>query len=184
MALAPDMDRSAELARLLGADQLARPARPLSDGTDGRRDPSPSWDEWYSWPLSIRRLLLPYMAPAGNGWGRAPGITPDELVTITGAGSIDAALMAWRRACLMARRGADGWDGPDVDEWAATDARAESDAMLYGPAEYAALLCISVPALWKRKQRGQLPAPDLVLSRVPIWTGETVRIFAEWGDND
>lgn len=80
----------------------------------------------------------------------------------------------------MARRGSSGWESTDVDAWEAADRLAETDAELYGPAELAELLGISVPNLHQRRHRGLLPAADLTLSRVPIWTGETIRTWQEW----
>lgn len=167
---------TAELDRLIGSDRLARPARPLGEGTPGQRDPSPTWDPWYCLPLTTRRQLLPFMAPA-----RSPGgLALDDLADLIGAGSLDDALTRWARACQMARRGSSGWDSPDVDAWEAADRLAETDAELYGPAELAELLGISVPNLHQRRHRGLLPAADLTLSRVPIWTGETIRTWQEW----
>jgi hypothetical protein len=164
--------QSAELDRLLGADRLARPLRPLGEGTAGSRDPSPTWDAWYSLPLTQRRRLLRYMAPAGQG------LSLDDVAQLIGAGSLDDALEKWARACSMAR--GDGWDVPDVDEWAAADAQAESDAELYGPQELAARLGISVNTLHRRRHRGALPPADMTISKVPIWTGQTVREWEEW----
>jgi hypothetical protein len=168
------LDRSSELERLLGADRLAQPLRPLGDGTSGRRDPSPTWDAWYSLSLTLRRRLLPFMAPAGHG------LSPDDMADAIGASSIDQAIDAWARVCQLARRGGSGWEIVDLADWQAADRQAEADAELYGPAELAERLGITVPALYQRKTRGQLPAPDMTISKVPIWTGETLRIWAEW----
>ena len=114
---------SAELERMLGADRLARPALPLaSDGTAGRRDPSPTWDPWYCLPLNRRRRLIRYMAPAGER-----GLALDELADLIGAGTLDEALTRWARACELARQ---DLAGDDVDAWAAADAQAAADAEL------------------------------------------------------
>ena len=169
-------DRSAELERLLGADRLARPLYPLaSDGTAGRRDPSPTWDPWFCLPLTQRRRLLRFMAPTGEG------ISLDDMADMVGAGSLDDALQRWARACLMARKGADGWEltRDEVSDWAESDAQLEADSELYGPQELAWRWGISVPALHQRRHRGKTPEPDLVISQVPIWTGETVRVWEE-----
>lgn len=169
------IDTGAELARLLDADRLARPQRPLGEGSNGRRDPSPTWDSWYQLPMTTRRQLLAYMAPAGQG------LALDDVADMIGAGSLDDALNRWARACQLARRGAVAdWAPVDAAEWQAADALADADATLYGPAELAELLGISLANLHQRRHRGQLPAHDLILSRVPIWTGETIRLWQEW----
>lgn len=171
-------ERGAELARMMGGDRLARPAYPLAaDGTAGRRDPSPSWDPWYCLPLARRRSLVRYMAPAGD----RGGLLLDQVADLIGAGSLEEALARWAAACTMARATDAGWDltPAEIDDWAAADALASSDAELYGPQELAARWGISTPALAKRKERGQTPAPDLTISKVPIWTGETIRHFEE-----
>jgi hypothetical protein len=168
--------QAAELGRLLGADRLARPARPLGEGTNGRRDPSPTWDDWYTMPLQTRRQLLPFMAPAGQG------LKLDDIADMIGAGSIADALERWAQACQLARRGGAmaELDRGEVADWERSDALAESDALMYGPAELAELLGTSVANVHQRRHRGQLPEPDLTLSRVPIWTGETLRLWQEW----
>jgi hypothetical protein len=85
----------------------------------------------------------------------------------------------------MARRADVRWDSVNVDDWARADAQAEADAELYGPAELAERWGISVPNLHQRLSRTRrgiaelAPLPDLTLSRVPIWTGETIRIWEE-----
>jgi hypothetical protein len=117
------------------------------------------------------------MAPADGG-----GLQPDDMADLIGAETIDDALDAWARACQMARRGASGWDDVDVEDWAVADARAQADAELYGPSEFADLLGITTTNLYQRKSRGLLPDPDLSISKVPIWTGETIRIWIEWGN--
>ena len=133
-------DRSAELHRLMDGDQLARPERPLGEGTAGRRDPSPTWDPWYSLPLTQRRQLLRFMAPAGHG------LQLDQVAQLIGAGDLEHALRTWARACDMARRGATGWETIDAAEWEAADLLAEQDAELYGPA--------GSPTCWgSRRQR-------------------------------
>jgi hypothetical protein len=164
---------SAELDRLMGADRLARPAYPLAaDGTAGRRDPSPTWDPWYTLSLAERRRLVRFMAPAGGG-----GLSLDDVAQVIGAGSLDDALSQWARACNLAR--GQGWDAQGWSEWADMDAQAESDCELYGPQELAERWGISVPALHQRRHRGQTPAPDMTISKVPIWTGETIRVWEE-----
>lgn len=168
------LDHSAELERLLGSDRLARPLYPLaSDGTAGRRDPSPTWDPWFCLPLTQRRRLIRFMAPAGEG------VSLDDMADMVGAGTLDDALARWARACLMARSADTGWDAIDADEWQAHDAELEADSELYGPQELAYRWGISVPALHQRRHRGQCPTEDLVISKVPIWTGETVRVWEE-----
>jgi hypothetical protein len=164
---------SAELERLMGADRLARPAYPLaSDGTAGRRDPSPTWDAWYCLSLTERRRLVRFMAPAGDG-----GLSLDDLAMVVGAGSLEDALSAWARACNLAR--GQGWDAQAWSEWADADAQLESDCELYGPQELAGRWGISVAALHQRRHRGQCPAEDLTISKVPIWSGETIRVWEE-----
>jgi hypothetical protein len=156
-------------------DELERPLYPLAaDGTAGRRDPRPEWDAWYCLSLAERRQLVRFMAPAGQG-----GIGIDDLVSLVpGAGSIDDALAAWSGACHLVRSSSKA-DLLDLDDWRDANAQAEADAELYGPAELAARWGISVPALHQRRHRGQCPTEDLTLSRVPIWSGETIRVWEE-----
>lgn len=167
-----------DVLHLLGADRLARPERPLSEGIAGKRDPSPTWDPWYSLSLPVRRQLLPWMAPAGD----TRALTLDQVAALIGAGDLDHAMHLWAHACHRARHGAaaDALSASDVAEWQAADAQAEDDAALYGPAELADLLGISVANVHQRRHRGLLPPADLTLSRVPIWTGETIRLWQEW----
>jgi hypothetical protein len=169
-----ELAESAELERLMGTDRLARPLYPLaSDGTAGKRDPSPTWDAWYCLSLTERRRLVRYMAPAG-----ASALSLDQMAALIGAGSLDDALSTWARACNMAR--GQGWDAIDADEWAAADRQASEDAELYGPQELAARWGISVPALHQRRHRGACPTEDMTISKVPIWSGQTVREWEEW----
>jgi hypothetical protein len=64
------MDRG-ELDRLMGTDRMARPDRPLGEGSArGDRDPRPSWDTWYTYPLAARRQLLRFMAWVQVGTGK------------------------------------------------------------------------------------------------------------------
>lgn len=126
-------------------------------------------------PMTTRRQLLPFMAPAGRG------ISLDDMADMIGAGSLDDALATWARTCQLARKGsASTWAADDVAEWAAADALANADAELYGPAELAERLGTTVANIHQRRHRGQLPPHDLILSRVPIWTGETIRLWEEW----
>lgn len=80
-------------------------------------------------------------------------------------------------ACHLVRTGESA--SLDVDAWEYENAQADADAELYGPAELATRWGISVPALHQRRHRGQCPPEDLTLSRVPIWSGETIRHFEE-----
>lgn len=164
--------------RIMGGDHLARPLYPLggTGRTDGRRDPSPQWDHWYEgFTLSQRRVLLAFT--------REGGLRPEELAGELGC-TIDEALERWARACQMARQRTEPVRDVDAGlaDWAAADAQAQADAELYGPQELAARWQCSVPALWKRKERGRTPAPDMTISGVPIWTGETLRLWDEWAD--
>ena len=81
----------------------------------------------------------------------------------------------------MARTGADGWEmsRDELDDWEQSDAQLEADSELYGPQELAYRWGISVPALHQRRHRGQCPTEDLIISKVPIWTGETIRVWEE-----
>jgi hypothetical protein len=115
------------------------------------------------------------MAPAGD----PSGITPDVLADVIGADSIDDALERWAQACHLAR--GIGWemDRGTLDDWQLAEEQRERDAELYGPQEYAELLGCSAAAFHQRRRRGQVAEPDLVLSKVPIWSGYTIRTFHE-----
>ena len=53
--------------------------------------------------------------------------------------------------------------------------QAERDAEIMGPQELAAELGTSVEAIWQRKRRDKLPAPDMTVSKVPMWRRGTLR---------
>jgi hypothetical protein len=111
------------------------------------------------------------MAPSGQG------IALDDMAQVIGAESLDDALSAWARACNLAR--GQGWDDQAWSEWMDADAQLEADCELYGPQELADRWGCTVPALHQRRHRGYTPEPDMVISKVPIWTGETIRVWEE-----
>lgn len=173
----------AELERLTGCEQLARPAQPLAD--DGRRDPSRLWDAWYG-EVSVRerRELLGFMAPAGGG------VSLDQLAGELFC-SIDTAFACWRDACqavrtaraharTAARTAAELMADPMSDlyaaEWEQFDAEQlrRGAGTIWGPQELAKAEGITIAAMWKRRERGKYPPADLIVSKVPLWHVETL----------
>lgn len=150
-----------ELDRLLGDDRLARPQRPLSEGSArGDRDPRPSWDWWYGLTLTERRQLMRFMAPAGSG------LQPDDLQQVIGADSIDQALEQWRQACHLARRTVTRDMVSDM-EWEATQ---QALAEIVGPHEIAERLQVELGTVHQWRKRLLMPAPQRVISKVPLWS--------------
>ena len=157
------LEATAELERLMGPDRMARPLKPLGEGSDAaNRDPRSSWDAWYSLPMAARRRLLPYMAPAGHG------LQPDDAAMVMGVDTPDAALERWAAACELARAGA--WspkaDAPEWEWQAAQDALAD----IVGPHEVAAELGVAIGTVHQWRKRGLMPEPTRVISGVPLWT--------------
>ena len=47
-----------------------------------------------------------------------------------------------------------------------------------GPAEVAAMIGVKKATVHQANARGRMPAPDLIVSRVPIWTRERIVAWA------
>lgn len=144
-------------------DKLARPV-PVRRRGRLYRNPAAEWD-WF------------YVLDAGlQAWIRrnvmaADGLPPDELAELAGWDDVETWGAALVSACNVARDRdvSSSWD----DTYAADD-----DGDLVGPDELAGLLDVSRATIRQWRHRGLLPAADLELSGLPIWTLRTVRDWA------
>lgn len=161
---------ASELERLCGTDRMARPSKPLGEGTCGKRDPSPVWDAWYQLPLGTRRRLLPFMASPGER-----GELPDQLGQIMGVDGPDEAIATWAAACQLARSGEDL--GVSANDWA-WQATADALSDIVGPQEVADRLAVQCNTVHQWRKRGLMPVPARIISGVPLWASAAIDSWA------
>lgn len=162
------MVRTGELARLMSdVETLARPKATRARGGQWRRDPAAEWDWFYLLDPGTRSWIARNLM-AGNG---ETGDRPDVLASLAGFDYVETWAAALVAAVDVAR--ADSRRDPLADDWADYAAETATDDLM-GPDEVADLLQVTRNALAQWRCRRQLPAPDLVLSGLPIWHASTI----------
>lgn len=159
-----------DLDAIMSGSKLARPVPVRDRWGRWHRDPGAQWDWWYEEldPPERAYLARRYMAPTGVG--------PDEVATWLGT-DVDDAMRQWvgaaRRVRAAEMRKADPLAGDYDDQYGE-----EVDPLdLVGPDEVCAMLQVQRPTIAQWRHRGLLPAPDMVLSSLPIWHRSTI---ADW----
>lgn len=157
-----------ELERI-GAWTIARP-RPERDRY-GRwhRDPGGQWDWFYGLePAERDYVRARHMSELGPG--------PDEVATRLGL-EIDPAMEHWLETVRLTRSRHLALADPLDDDYG--DPSPDDDELM-GPDEVAAYLQVKRNTIAQWRHRRILPAPDFILSGMPVWRRGDI---ASWARN-
>lgn len=169
-----DYDLLGEASRLVSGEQIRRPTPVRDRWGRWHRDPAGEYDWFYGLPESERVYIARYyMSPNG---------VPVDVLADMAYLDIDA----WAGRFVAAVRASRDRKALDLDvlddAWAGCSTELDSDDALLGPEEVADLLAVKRNTLVQWRKRGQLPAPALTLSGLPIWRRGDVLAFAALTD--